>query len=86
MKLIMLTYTALLLAIVLILGAMAQNETLPALMARDLPPVELLTGPDFKVDDVVPTDGFYGIFTVRGAYGSRSAGITPCPARQREFR
>jgi hypothetical protein len=63
----------LVLLIVLPLGAMAQTETPPVLAARDLAPAELLTGPDFTVDDTVPTDGFYGIFTVRGAYGSAQA-------------
>jgi len=60
-------------AILLPLGAMAQTEAPPVLSARDLAPAELLAGPDFNVDDVVPTDGFYGIFTVRGAYGSVQA-------------
>jgi len=73
MKLIILTCAGLLLAIVLPIGAMAQTETLPVLKAADLAPTELLTGFDFAVDDVVPTDGFYGIFTVRGMYGSVQA-------------
>jgi len=73
MKLIMLGCAALLLAIVLPIGAMAQTEAPSVLKAADLAPAELLTGLDFKVDDVVPTDGFYGIFTVRGAYGSVQA-------------
>ncbi len=59
--------------IVLTPGAMAQTEAPPVLTARDLAPTELLAGPDFRVDDVVPTDGFYGIFTVQGAYGSVQA-------------
>jgi hypothetical protein len=73
MKLIMLACATLLLAIVLPIGAMAQTEAPPVLRARDLAPAELLAGPDFTVDDTVPTDGFYGIFTVRGAYGSVQA-------------
>jgi hypothetical protein len=64
---------ALLLAIVLPIGGMAQTETPPVLTGRQLAPPELLAGPDFTVDDTVPTDGFYGIFTVRGAYGSVQA-------------
>ncbi len=70
MKLIMLPSVALVLAMMSPIGAMAQTEAPPVLRARDLAPTELLAGTDFKVDDVVPTDGFYGIFTVRGAYGS----------------
>jgi hypothetical protein len=68
-KFIMLTCTALLLAIMLPVWAMAQTEAPPVLKAADLAPAELLSGLDFTVDDVAPTDGFYGIFTVRGAYG-----------------
>jgi len=52
---------------------MAQTEAPPVLKASDLAAAELLSGVDFTVDDVVPTDGFYGIFTVRGAYGSVQA-------------
>ena len=73
MKLIMLTCAALLLAIVSPAWAMTQTETPPVLKAADLAPAELLAGPDFKVDDIVPTDGFYGTFTMRGAYGSVQA-------------
>ena len=73
MKLIMLACATTLLAIVLPIGAIAQSEAPPVLRAHDLAPDELLAGPDFKVDDVVPTDGFYGIFMVRGAYGSVQA-------------
>ena len=72
-KLVMLAYATLLLPIAFPVTAMAQTEAPPVLKARDLAPPELLTGPDFKVDDVVPTNGFYGIFTVRGAYGSVQA-------------
>ena len=72
-KLIMLASASLMLAIILPTTAMAQTEAPPVLSARDLAPAELLAGPDFKVDDVVPTDGFYGIFTVRGTYGSIQA-------------
>ena len=64
---------AMVLPIVLPIGAMAQTEAPPVLAARDLAPAELLAGPDFTVDNTVPTDGFYGIFTVRGAYGSVQA-------------
>jgi hypothetical protein len=86
MKLIMLACAALLLAIVLPIGAIAQTEAPPVLRAPDLAPAELLAGPDFKVDDVVPTDGFYGIFTVRGAYGSVQArGIAMLPVRAAEM-
>jgi len=73
MKLIMLACTTLLLPLVLPIGAMAQTEAPPVLKAADLAPTELLAGLDFTVDDVVPTDGFYGTFTVRGAYGSVQA-------------
>jgi len=72
-KLMMLTCTVLLLAIALPIGAIAQTEAPPVLKAADLAPAELLTGLDFNVDDVIPTDGFYGIFTVRGADGSVQA-------------
>jgi hypothetical protein len=86
MKLIMLTCTALLLAIALPMGAMAQTEAPPILKATDLAPAELLTGLDFTVDEVVPTDGFYGIFTVRGAYGSVQArGVTMLRVRAAEM-
>ncbi len=73
MKLIMLACAAMLSAIALSNWAMAQTEAPPVLRARDLAPAEVLAGPNFNVDDVVPTDGFYGIFTVRGAYGSVQA-------------
>jgi hypothetical protein len=73
MKLIMLACAAMLLAIALPNWAMAQTEAPPVLSGRDLAPAELLAGPDLNVDDVVPTDGFYSIFTVRGAYGSVQA-------------
>ena len=66
----MLTCTVLLSTIVPSTGAMAQTEAPPVLKAADLASAELLVGPDFKVDEIVPTDGFYGIYTVRGAYGS----------------
>ena len=72
-KLIMPAYAALLLAIVSPIWAMAQTEAPPVLKASDLAAAELLSGVDFTVDDVVPTDGFYGTFTVRGAYGSVQA-------------
>jgi hypothetical protein len=73
MKFFMLACASLLSAFVLSIGAMAQTEAPPVLRAADLAPAELLAGPDFRVDDVVPTDGFYGIFTVRGVYGSIQA-------------
>ena len=86
MKLIMVACVGLLLAIVLPVWAMAQTEAPPVLKAADLAPTELLAGPDFKVDDVVPTDGFYGIFTVRGAYGSVQArGVTMLRVRAAEM-
>ena len=86
MKLIILTCTALLIAIVLPVWAMAQAEAPPVLKAADLAPAELLAGPDFKVDDIVPTDGFYGIFTVRGAYGSVQArGVAMIRVRDAEM-
>jgi len=85
-ELIMLTYTALLIAIVLPVWAMAQAEAPPVLKAADLAPAELLTGLNFAVDDVVPTDGFYGIFTVRGAYGSVQArGVAMLRVRDAEM-
>ncbi len=73
MKRITLTCIAMLLVSVLPVAAMAQTEAPPILKAADLAPGELLAGPDFKVDNIVPTDGFYGIFTLRGAYGSVQA-------------
>jgi hypothetical protein len=86
MKLIMLGCAILLLAIVLPIGAIGQTEAPPVLSARDLAPAELLAGLDFKVDDVVPTDGFYGIFTVRGAYGSvRARGVAMLRVRAAEM-
>ena len=51
----------------------AQVEAPPVLKASELAPTEFLAGPDFTVDPTVPTDGFYGIFTVRGTYGSIQA-------------
>lgn len=55
----------------------ARTEAPPVLTARELAPTELLGGPDFEVDSTVPTDGFYGMFTVRGGYGSIQArGVT----------
>lgn len=54
-------------------GALAQTEAPPVLKTSELAPAELLRGPDFTVDDVVPTDGFYGVFTVRNPYGSVQA-------------
>jgi hypothetical protein len=54
-------------------AALAQTEKPPVLNARELAPAELLAGPGITVDHVVPTDGFYGIFTVRGEYGSVQA-------------
>ncbi len=54
-------------------GVLAQTEAPPVLKASDLAPAELLAGPEFKVDGSVPTDGFYGIFTVRSPYGSVQA-------------
>ena len=86
MKLIMLICTALLLGIALPIQAMAQTEAPPLLSARELAPAELLTGNDFKVDEVVPTDGFYGVFTVRGAYGSVQArGVAMLRVRDAEM-
>jgi hypothetical protein len=86
MKFIMIACATLLLAVVLPIGAMAQTEAPPVLRARDLGPSELLAGPDFKVDDVVPTDGFYGVFTVRGAYGSVQAhGVAMLQVRAAEM-
>ena len=73
MKFFILACASLLSIFVLSVGAMAQTEAPPVLRAADLAPTELLAGSDFKADDVVPTDGFYGIFTVRGAYGSVQA-------------
>jgi hypothetical protein len=73
MKFFILACASLLSISVLSVGAMAQIEAPPVLRAADLVPTELLVGSDFKTDDVVPTDGFYGIFTVRGAYGSVQA-------------
>jgi hypothetical protein len=77
---------ALILSMALPIWAMDQTETPPVLAARDLAPTELLVGPDFTVEDTVPTDGFYGIFTVRGAYGSAQArGVTMLRVRVAEM-
>ncbi len=85
-KRIILAYTALMLAIVFPVWAMAQTEAPPVLKASNLAPAELLTGLDFTVDDVVPTDGFYGIFTVRGASGSvRARGVAMLRVRAAEM-
>ncbi len=86
MKLIMLTCTALLLTMAHPNGIWAQTEVPPVLKAADLAPAELLNGPDFTVDEVVPTDGFYGIFTLRGAYGSvRARGVAMLKVRAAEM-
>ncbi len=86
MKLVMLVSAALLSIIVRPITAMGQTEAPPVLKAADLAPAELLTGIDFTVDDVVPTDGFYGIFTVRGAYGSvRARGVSMLQVRAAEM-
>lgn len=62
----MLPLTALLLTTV---AALAAPELPPTLDARDLAPSELLAGPGWSVEPRVPTDGFYGLFALRSAYG-----------------
>jgi len=86
MKRIMLTCTALLLTMAPPIGIWAQTEAPPVVKAADLAPAELLSGLDFTVDGVVPTDGFYGIFTLRGPYGSvRARGVSMLRVRAAEM-
>ena len=53
-------------------GAAAQGafETPPVLRAADLVPAELLSGPGFKVDDLVPIKGLLGYFSLKADVGS----------------
>ena len=42
----------------------------PVLHARELLPPDMLAGAHFQVDDLVPTDGLLGHFTLRSGYGT----------------
>ncbi len=42
----------------------------PVLSARELLPPDMLVGTHFEVDDLVPTDGLLGHFTLRSGYGT----------------
>jgi hypothetical protein len=42
----------------------------PVLTARELLPPDMLAGAHFQVDEVVPTDGLLGHFTLRSGYGT----------------
>ena len=42
----------------------------PVLTARDLLPPDMLSGAHFQVDDLVPTDGLLGHYTLRSGYGT----------------
>ena len=45
-------------------------QTPPVLRARELLPPDMLAGTHFQVDDLVPTDGFLGHFTLRSGFGT----------------
>ena len=45
-------------------------QTPPVLSARELLPPDMLAGAHFQVDDLVPTDGLLGHFTLRSGYGT----------------
>ena len=42
----------------------------PVLTARELLPPDMLSGTHFQVDELVPTDGLLGHFTLRSGYGT----------------
>src|SRR5262245_325153 len=60
-------------------GAEAQPafEAPPVFRASELLPPEMLAGPNFRVDDRVPTDGLLGHYTLRS-----SLGILVAPGRE----
>lgn len=45
-------------------------EAPPVVAASDLIPAALLSGPSFRVDDRVPTDGLMGHFTIESRFGT----------------
>jgi hypothetical protein len=51
-------------------GAQPPVEASPLLSAKQLLPPQLLTGPLFRVDDRVPTDGYMASFTLRSDLGT----------------
>ena len=50
--------------------ALQPFEAPPVLSAKYLLPPEMISGPLFRVDEQVPTDGFMGIFTLRSDLGT----------------
>lgn len=68
-------------------AACAAPELPPTLDARELAPPELLAGPGWSVEPRVPTDGFYGLFAIRSAYGLVTArGVDQLRVRGHEQR
>ena len=55
------------------IGAATGYEQQPVLKASQLAPAELLKGARFQVDEMVPTDGFLGRFTLRSDFGTFEA-------------
>ncbi len=69
------------------LMACAAPEPPPTVEARELAPPELLAGPGWSVEPRVPTDGFYGLFALRSAYGLVTArGVDQLRVRVQEQR
>jgi len=67
-------------------NAGAGTEAPPVLQASELAPPDLLAGEGFAVDGTVPTDGFYGVFTVRNPYGAVPArGVAMLRVRDMEM-
>jgi hypothetical protein len=54
---------------VALVAGQAAYETPPVLRAADLAPAELLSGPRFRVDDPVTTDGLLARFTITSDFG-----------------
>src|SRR5262249_54873823 len=50
-------------------GAQGDYEKPPVLRARDLAPPEFLKGPNFQVDENVPTDGLLATFNIKSDFG-----------------
>ena len=50
--------------------AQQQFEVPPVLSAKSLLPADMVSGPLFRVDDQVPTDGLRGLFTLRSDLGT----------------
>jgi len=62
-------------AILLAASALATSpEPAPSLRAADILPPALLSGPNFKVDDAVKSDGYMTAFVVRSDFGEFPAG------------